>query len=305
MRLMAMSCSLTRCLFGERRAAQVRDRGRARVMALKHTAKEVMTRLGLEVLQTRTLNAHLEKYAAACVELEACFRQFALPELPAVEQRARLMAELQGTGLSEAMYLLRCLHHSMHLDGDVCEFGVAQGATSALLANEMRGTAKNLWLFDSFEGLPKPAPQDVLIDDIYGLGAMSEYEGKMAEVPALVLTRLRKIDFPVSRTKMVAGFIESTLQGQHLPERICFAYVDLDLYAPIKTALRFVDRCLAVDGYVVVDDYGRFSAGAQTAVDEFIAELPGSYTLTLPPPWAGRFAILQKQRSPADSPRAR
>lgn len=65
------------------------------------------------------------------------------------------MAKLLGTQISEAMYILVFLHRSLELDGDVCEFGVAQGATSALLANEIRTTQKNLWLFDSFKGLPK------------------------------------------------------------------------------------------------------------------------------------------------------
>jgi hypothetical protein len=270
------------------------ERGRAEVTALKQTAKGVISRMGLEVLRTRTLNGHLDRYASACVELEACFRQFVFPELPAVERRAQLLAELQGTGLSEAMYVVRCLHHSLSLDGDVCEFGVAQGATSALLANEIRATSKNLWLFDSFEGLPRPGPQDVLIDDIYGLGSMPAYEGKMAELPALVVSRLRAIDFPAARTKIVAGFINSTLQGPFVPERVSFAYVDLDLYEPIRTALTFLHPRLSAGGYVLVDDYGRFSAGAQAAVDEFAAEFSDSYALIRPPAWAGQFAILQK-----------
>jgi O-methyltransferase len=271
------------------------ERGRAEASALKHTAKRMISRVGLEVLRTRTLNSHLDKYAAACSELEACFRQFVFPEVPAMERRSRLLAELQGTGLSEAMYVLRYLHHSLPLDGDVCEFGVAQGATSALLANEIHASSKNLWLFDSFEGLPRPGPQDVLIDDIYGLGSMSEYEGRMAELPTLVLGRLRAIEFPAARTKIVPGFIDSTLQGQFVPQRVSFAYVDLDLYAPIRTALHFLRQRLSAGGYVIVDDYGRFSAGAQTAVDEFVSEVSGSFALTRPPAWAGQFAILQKQ----------
>jgi hypothetical protein len=34
--------------------------------------------------------------------------------------------------------------------------GIAQCATSALIANEISSSKKNLWLFDSFKGLPKP-----------------------------------------------------------------------------------------------------------------------------------------------------
>ncbi len=72
------------------------------------------------------------------------------------------------------------LNRALGLDGDVCEFGVAQGATSALIANEIRGTEKDLWLFDSFEGLPKPTDHDILIDDIFNLGSIDRYQGTMA-----------------------------------------------------------------------------------------------------------------------------
>jgi len=277
-------------------ASHITGRPPHRVAALKRAAQQLFAAFGIELLQTRTLNSYIGRYAEACVELEACFRQVVFDDLPPCSRRAALLAELQGTGLSEAMYVLRFLHLSLPLDGDVCEFGIAQGATSALLANEIRDSAKNLWLFDSFEGLPVPGPQDVLIDDIYKLGSMHKYAGKMAEAPGLVLERLRRIDFPRSRINIVAGFIEHTIRTQPMPAQVCFAYVDFDLYEPIKTALRFLDGCLAQGGYVVVDDYGHFSAGAQTAVDEFVAAAAGRYALILPPDFAGHFAVLQKLR---------
>jgi O-methyltransferase len=262
--------------------------------AVKRAAHQLLSRFGVEVLQTRTLNGYLDKYADACVELEACFRGVVFDDLPACSGRAALLAQLQGTGVSEAMYLLRYLHRALPLNGDVCEFGIAQGATSALLANEIRDTAKTLWLFDSFAGLPRPGPQDVLIDDIYRLGAMQAYEGKMAEGPGLVLERLRRIDISLSRVSIVAGFIAETIRTQPMPKLVCLAYVDLDLYQPIKTALNFLDARLSEGGYVIVDDYGHFSAGAQRAVDEFVAENSARYNLTLPPDFAGHFAIVQK-----------
>ena len=63
---------------------------------------------------------------------------------------------------------------------------------------------------------------------------------------------------------------------------MCFAYVDFDFYEPILTALRFLRPRMPAGGTVVVDDYGFFSAGAKTAVDEFIAEAGGEFEMTLP-----------------------
>jgi Macrocin-O-methyltransferase (TylF) len=43
---------------------------------------------------------------------------------------------------------------------------VAQGATSQLMAAEFQSEKeRNLWLFDSFEGLPRPSSQYELIND--------------------------------------------------------------------------------------------------------------------------------------------
>ena len=99
---------------------------------------------------------------------------------PVPEGRSELLAKLLGTQLSEAVYIINYLHRSLKLPGDVCEFGVAQGATSALLANEIRDTDKLLWLFDSFAGLPKPTEKDTLIHDIFGLGTIESTQGTMA-----------------------------------------------------------------------------------------------------------------------------
>jgi hypothetical protein len=116
----------------------------------------------------------------------------------------------------------------------------------------------------------------------------------MAEDQSQVLWRLRRAQFPLARARIVPGFIDDTIHQPGLPDQVCFAYVDFDFYAPIRTALEFLEPRLSAGGYVVVDDYGHFSAGAQAAVDEFIAQRPGQWTLQKPPGFAGQFAILQK-----------
>src|SRR2546427_13054800 len=87
---------------------------------------------------------------------------------PVPEGRSELLAKLLGTQLSEAVYVINYLHRSLKLAGDVCEFGVAQGATSALLATEIRDTDKLLWVFDSFAVLPQPTQKAPLIHSLSG-----------------------------------------------------------------------------------------------------------------------------------------
>ncbi len=230
----------------------------------------------------------------AIEEMEKVTRETIFPDLPRTPGRHELMMQLLGTQLSEALHVVGHLNRAIHLEGDVCEFGIAQGATSALIANEIAGSDKTLWLFDSFEGLPMPTDRDVLIDDIFNLGSIEKYQGTMACGVEQVTDRLNSINFPFSRVKIIPGFIEETAKFTNLPPTICFAYVDFDFYEPIKIALELLDTRLSIGGLVMVDDYGFFSAGAQAAVDEFVASRKKRYSKEDSPGWASCFCVLRR-----------
>lgn len=237
------------------------------------------------------------KYLDAVTELYALYRHAMFPDLPECGSRAGLLADLLGTQLSEAVHLLSLLRGCLHLPGDVCEFGVAQGTTSALMANEILPTDKRLWLYDSFEGLPEPSAKDRLLDDIFGLGDIERYAGTMACPQSDVRGRLAGAGFPPERAVIVPGYLERTLQengGANLPEAVCFAYLDMDFYEPTLLALRALHGRVARGGALMVDDYGFFSEGAKLAVHEFLAERPGDYLLEFPPPFAGKFCWLRR-----------
>ena len=186
-------------------------------------------------------------------------------------RRYKLLGDLIGTTPAEAYYIIESLARTMHLEGDVCEFGVAQGRTSGLIANELLGTKRKLHLFDSFTGLPAPSAKDELIDDIFGLGAISAYEGLMS-VPSKEVTKvLSTLGIPKSAIVIHQGFIEDTLRNStELPKKVTFAYIDFDFYEGIFSALSFVDEVSIVGTELIVDDYGFFSSGAKLAVDSFL-----------------------------------
>lgn len=264
----------------------------------------ILKPFGFELRRTKSPKAEcnfvkLDKYKELIRQFHGCFTDSFFCDLPINKNRCDLLVKLLGTGIGEAMYILAFLHQSIKLDGDVCEFGVAQGATSALLANEVLSfDNKCLWLFDSFEGLPKPSSKDKLIDDIFNLGSIEAYQGKMCCPVESVKSSISEISFPTSRLKIVPGFIEETITGDLLPSKVCFAYVDFDFYQPILTALNFLSEHLSVGGSVIVDDYGFFSSGAKTVVDEFMAAHSHDFKMILPPDWAGHFAILVKGSRP-------
>ena len=257
--------------------------------------------LGVKLTKMRTQQTgtpdvvKLSKYKQLIQEFHGWFSESIFPDLPSTENRCELLEELMGTGLSEAMYILAFLHRSMKLEGDVCEFGVAQGTTSALLANEILTSDKHLWLFDSFEGLPKPSAKDKLNDDIFDLGSIEAYQGTMRCSIDEVRSRMSAIQFPSSRLQIIPGFIEETRKNARLPDKLCFAYVDFDFYEPTSIALTFLSEHLSVGGSVIIDDYGFFSSGVKTAVDEFMATHSDSFEMIIPPKYAGHCVILVKK----------
>lgn len=230
------------------------------------------------------------------VEVEILLRRFVLPDLPIRPGRERLLTNLIGTKVSAGLYIVDALAKSLAVPGAICEFGVAQGATSALLAAEIAATDRHLYLFDSFEGLPAPTAEDVLIDDIFGLGAIERYQGQMRSPESEVIAKLDAVGFSAERRHILKGWVHETVRGAAAPERVAFAYVDLDLYRPIAEALAFLDRRTEPGARIVVDDYGFFSAGAQRATDEFVAAGSGRWSLEKPLAGLGHFVTLTRRR---------
>jgi hypothetical protein len=200
--------------------------------------------------------------------------------MPRDDLRPGLLSALLGTSQDEAQVIIAALAEVRDLPGAVCEFGVAQGCTSALIANEIRDEATVLHLFDSFQGLPAPSERDELKDDIFKLGSMAAYQGQMAVAQEHVEAKLRDIGFPRERVEIHAGFVENTLRNlAALPSVVKMAYVDLDFYDGTKRALEFLDCVCRVGSIVILDDWDYFSSGVKTAADEFIARTAGMWTI--------------------------
>lgn len=265
----------------------------------KRAARKALTMLGYEVVSSSRQHVRYENYLNIVQAYEQRLNSTATP-VPANNLRPRLLARLLGTVPSQAYFIIQALWQSRDVRGDVCEFGVAQGETSALIANEIAACAsKRLHLFDSFAGLPRPTEKDKLKDDIFALGSMEAYTGTMSCPEALVRTRLQALAFPEHRYVIHKGFLEQTLhEDRNLPGEVSFAYVDLDFYEPIKTALQFLDRATSVGSMIVVDDYNFFSTGAKLAVDEFVQARNSAsmaYEMVVPHTCYGHCAVLTRK----------
>jgi O-methyltransferase len=265
---------------------------------MKNTIRKILASLGYEIRRTNGRSVPFENFANLAQAYEHHLNSDGAL-ISYNEMRTKLLARLMGTPPSEAYFIVDALAKCKNLQGDVCEFGVAQGETSALIANEIIQSTKRLHLFDSFKGLPRPSDKDRLKDDIFALGSMKAYTGTMSNPESMVRGRLNAIAFPAQRYVIHKGFIEQLIhEDNFLPDAVCFAYVDFDFYEPIKIALNFLHNVTPVGSIIIVDDYDAFSTGAKTAVDEFVqSRMPiGTvYECEIPSSNYGHFAILTKR----------
>ena len=221
---------------------------------------------------------------------------FELKAIPYNKKRYELLAEQIGTAPTEAFFIIKAIHESLSIEGVCCEFGVAQGQTSSLMANELLNFSdKKLYLFDSFQGLPSPTEEDELIDDIFNLGEMKNYVGAMKSPKESVLNKLSDLNFSSDRFKIFSGFIDQNFSKiKNLPDKVSFAYIDFDFYEPIKIVLEFLIDKTDKGSFIIIDDYDFFSSGVKLAVDNFLKINQNLFNVYVAPKLIGNFIVLKR-----------
>jgi len=161
-----------------------------------------------------------------------------------------------------ALYKLSDEVNRLSLPGDFVECGVYNGGSAAIMASfcEKTEPKRNIWLFDSFEGLPKPTEAD-------GYEA-PPYEGWCHGDLEKVKRIFRKLSIPESRVHIVKGWFQDTFPTVEIPQ-IAILHIDADWYESVKLCLEKFYDCVQPGGYIVLDDYGDWQ-GCKIAADEFI-----------------------------------
>lgn len=156
------------------------------------------------------------------------------------------------------------------IDGDYAEFGCCGGMTFGLAYKYSRKQKyyPRLWAFDSFCGLP---PGDVAEDEhpAWVQGAMAIEVDEFKKI-------CREKGVPDSQFGIVPGFYKDTLEtpGHHdLPENICLAYIDCDMYSSARTVIQFLMPRLKHGMILAFDDYYCWSATQISGERKACAEL--------------------------------
>jgi hypothetical protein len=183
------------------------------------------------------------------------------------------------------------------IPGSFVECGVWRGGSMMVVARtllELGVTDRDLYLFDTFEGMPAPTVHDV---DLDGVSAYDRWNSQRRNrfVPAEasagldeVREAMDRVGYPVERIHYVQGLVEDTVPDR-APAQIAVLRLDTDYYESTRHELFELYPRLTHGGILIVDDYGHFQ-GAKLAVNEFLSQC-GEPVLLHRVDYAGRVAV--------------
>jgi hypothetical protein len=134
---------------------------------------------------------------------------------------------------------------------------------------------RELYLFDTFEGMTEPTEKDVKVRG-RSAAELMEISGRDTHLWAVasiedVRDGLAGLAYPAERFHLVKGPVEETIPGA-APERIALLRLDTDWYESTRHELEHLYSRLVPGGVLIIDDYGTWQ-GSKEATDEFIAGL--------------------------------
>ena len=158
--------------------------------------------------------------------------------------------------------LYQLLRLTDKVPGDTAECGVYLAASSYLICSFVARSAlpKSHHLFDSFEGLSAPVPQD---GDHWLPNDLKVDFGEAARR----LSKFQNLHF-------YKGWIPDRF-NEVADRRFSFLHIDVDLYEPTRDSLAFFYPRMNAGAVILCDDYGSsVCPGATQAVDEYLQGKP-------------------------------
>lgn len=203
----------------------------------------------------------------------------AVAALGAVKGRTMTDEIMQYSTYSAARYIALA-----RIPGAIVECGVWRGGCSMLMALGLVSASavdRELWLFDTFEGMTPPGAQDQFLASGVSADYLLRSSKKVGKTvgdwtywcvadEVDVIRGMQETGYPLSLIKTIPGPVEETLLGE-LPSQIAIARLDTDWYSSTKMELDLLFDRISIGGVLILDDYDDW-AGAREAVDEFFEE---------------------------------
>jgi hypothetical protein len=186
-----------------------------------------------------------------------------------------------------------------NIPGVFLECGVWRGGSMMMVALTLQALGqgdRQLLLFDTYEGLPKP---DEHIDvDVWGNRGIDGWRPHRRSDKSSnwayasledVHTNIESTGYPMDKVSLVKGMVEETLP-QEAPETIAMLRLDTDWYSSTRHELQHLYPRLAHHGILIIDDYGHFK-GARKATDDYFRTEATSIPFLSRVDYSGRIGV--------------
>jgi O-methyltransferase len=168
------------------------------------------------------------------------------------------------------------------IEGAFVECGVWRGGSVLAMIATLQALGappRDIWLYDTFEGMTEPTEADVSELDPPPLetwrAAQARGERPWGELfgadvygEEQVRDTLLATGYPAQRLHFVRGPVEETLPAHRPGGELALLRLDTDWYESTRHELVHLYPALAHGGLLIIDDYGHFQ-GARAAVDEY------------------------------------
>lgn len=192
------------------------------------------------------------------------------------------------TSIDRQISLIQAVRHIVrqNIAGCFAECGVWRGGSAmamALTLAQEGDTTRDIYLYDTFEGMTPPASVDRTFDGTAAQVHLERDADKtgvhwaVADFDA-VQQNMASTGYPSGHIHYAKGPVETTIPNQSPPEPIALLRLDTDWYESTKHELTHLFPLLCEGGILIVDDYGYWK-GARKAVDEYLAGLERKFFL--------------------------
>lgn len=170
--------------------------------------------------------------------------------------------------LSRFLTIFEVVRETANIDGDIAELGSWQGANLMGIAKVLRhlglDETKNLYSFDSFEGLTKPS-----IEDEFDESQRGKYRGDFEKLSAAISL------YGFEKTVILkSGLIEETVPDfvkLYPGKKFSLIYFDADFFGPAEVMFTYLAPRLSVGGVILLDEYGMKEWPGETkSADKFL-----------------------------------
>jgi O-methyltransferase len=225
--------------------------------------------------QLPRLNGALARLQVEIRPIGAPYEQTPTIDFPTAWQRTiEQVAPYTMVSAERTGGLIQAIEHviARGIPGAVVECGVWRGGSSmaAALTMQRLGECRDVYLFDTFEGMPRPTDADV---DYAGRAELPTWDpvnrNTRVDIDS-VRAAMRSTGYPDEHTSLVKGSVEDTVP-EAAPQEIAVLRLDTDWYESTRHELHHLYPRLSQGGVLIIDDYGHY-AGARKAVDEYLGE---------------------------------